>query len=393
MKAADCRNFTIAGHSGSGKTTLAELMLFKAKDIDRRGSIEQKNTASDYTPEEQEKQCSLNSATLHLDWKGKNLFFNDTPGYAEFVGEVVSCMRAADSAMVLVDAVDGPQIGTARSWKMARDRKIPAIGVISRLDRERADFAGTLEKLRETHGRGKALPITWPVGAEADLKKVVNVLFDKDIPADIAAVVPDTNTPIVCYCRQYKRAAQAAMMLDSLGYRRVKFVGDGYEASKSAPRLSLSDVTTTLAEAKAGKTDRQTANNWQRPYPSAKGKPNKGWSGKPLSIAGVEYACGAGTRAGTRGGGALIQCRIPEGSTHFIAMVGVDDNTPVKNCSVVFKVEVEGRELAKTRPMSLGDAHLIAVPLPADAKMIKLFATAKFPVHAAWAGAGFRKAP
>ena len=193
MKAADCRNFTIAGHSGSGKTTLAELMLFKAKAIDRRGSIEQKNTASDYTPEEQEKQCSLNSATLHLDWKGKNLFFNDTPGYAEFVGEVVSCMRAADSAMVLVDAVDGPQIGTARSWKMARDRKIPAIGVISRLDRERADFAGTLEKLRDTLGRGKALPITWPVGAEADLKKVVNVLFDKDIPADIAAEVEEVR--------------------------------------------------------------------------------------------------------------------------------------------------------------------------------------------------------
>ena len=93
------------------------------------------------------------------------------------------------------------------------------------------------------------------------------------------------------------------------------------------------------------------------------------------------------------GGGALIQCRIPEGSTHFIAMVGVDDNTPVKNCPVVFKVEVEGRELAKTRPMSLGEAHLVAVPLPSDAKMIKLFATAKYPVHAAWAGAGFRKAP
>ncbi|MBQ4106497.1 MAG: elongation factor G [Lentisphaeria bacterium] len=193
MKAADCRNFTIAGHSGCGKTTLTEMMLFKAKAIDRRGSVEQKNSTSDYTPEEQEKQCSLTAAALHMDWKGKNLFFTDTPGYAEFVGEVMSCMRAADAAMVVVDSVDGPQIGTARSWKMARDRQIPGIGVISRLDRERADYAGTLEKMRNNHGRNKVLPVTWPIGAESELKKVVNVLFDKDIPADIAAEVEEVR--------------------------------------------------------------------------------------------------------------------------------------------------------------------------------------------------------
>lgn len=211
------------------------------------------------------------------------------------------------------------------------------------------------------------------------------------IPSDVAAVVPDTNTPIVCYCRQYKRAAQAAMMLDMLGYRRVKFVGDGYEASKSAPRVALADVTTTLVDVKGdGKGMASWASPWNKPWPSAKGKPNMGWGGKPISLAGVECGKGVGTEASTIGGGSLIQCEIPNGSTHFIALVGVDDNTPVREWPVVFKVEVDGREQAKTRPLVLGETHLFAVPLPPDAKVLKLFTIGEHPVHAAWAWAGFR---
>ena len=211
------------------------------------------------------------------------------------------------------------------------------------------------------------------------------------IPADIAAMVPDTNTPIVCYCRQYKRAAQAAMMLDTLGYRRVKFVGDGYEASKSVPKVTLSDVNTTLVEVKGdGKGVASWASPWRNPWPSAKGKPNNGWSGKPMSLAGVEYEKGVGTEAATLGGGSLIQCEIPKGSTHFIALVGVDDNTPVKDCPVMFKVEVDGREQATTRPLALGETHLFAVSLLPDAKVLKLFTICEQPVHAAWVGAGFR---
>ena len=185
-KAADCRNFVIAGHSGSGKTTLIESMLFKAKAIDRRGSVEQKNTVSDYSSDEQEKQCSLYSSVLNCQWKDRDLFFMDTPGYAEFVGEVASSMRAADAALVLVDSVDGPQIGTARAWKFSRERDIPRIGLISRLDRDRADFRATLEKMRANHGRNIVLPVTWPIGNGADFTRVINVLFEKDIPSDIA---------------------------------------------------------------------------------------------------------------------------------------------------------------------------------------------------------------
>ncbi len=192
-KAAECRNFAIAGHSGSGKTTLTELMLFKAKAIERRGSVEQKNTVSDYAADEQERQSSLYASVCHCEWKGKDFFFSDTPGNAEFVGDVACGMRAADAGLVVLDAVDGPQIGTARAWMFARGRDIPRFGIINRLDRERGDFDRTLEKMRINHGRNVVLPLTWPIGAEENFSKVINVLFEKDVPADIADKVAEVR--------------------------------------------------------------------------------------------------------------------------------------------------------------------------------------------------------
>lgn len=184
-KAADCRNFVIAGHSGSGKTTLSEFLLFKAQAVDRLGSVDQKNSVSDFTPEEQEKRGSIHSSILNCLWQDKQFFFIDTPGYSEFVGDVASAMRAADAALVVLDAVDGPQVGTARAWKFARERDIPRFGLINRLDRDRADFAGTLEKMRANHGKNVVLPVYWPTGVGANFKGLVNVLFEENLPADI----------------------------------------------------------------------------------------------------------------------------------------------------------------------------------------------------------------
>ncbi len=185
-KAVDCRNFVIAGHSGSGKTSLSDLMLYKAKAVDRLGSVDQKTSISDFSPDEQEKRSSIYSSVLNCIWKDKHFFFTDTPGYAEFVGDTASSMRAADGALVVLDGVEGPQVGTARAWKFARQRDIPRFGFINRLDRERSDFRATLEKMRANHGKNVVIPITWPVGKEADLKGVINVLFEKNVPAEIA---------------------------------------------------------------------------------------------------------------------------------------------------------------------------------------------------------------
>ena len=190
-KAAEIRNFAIAGHAGSGKTTLAEMLVFKGKGITRRGTVETKNTISDFTPEEQERCGSIYATQMNTQWKDHQFFFADTPGYGEFLGEVTASYAAADAALVIIDAVDGPQVGTARAWKFARLAGKPRAAFVNRLDRDRADFATTLEAMRGNHGKNVIIPLYYPVGQEGNFSKVVNVLFDKDIPAEIADQVAE----------------------------------------------------------------------------------------------------------------------------------------------------------------------------------------------------------
>ena len=184
--ATECRNFVIAGHAGSGKTTLCELLLTKGGVISRPGSVEAGNTVSDFMPDEQERRAGIYASVMNCTWKGHPFFFVDTPGYAEFIGECAAAIRAADAALVVLDGIDGPQIGTARAWKMSKERRIPRFGLVNRLDKERADFKRTLEQMRKNHGRNVIIPLYWPVGSEANFKGVVNVLFDKEIPPEIA---------------------------------------------------------------------------------------------------------------------------------------------------------------------------------------------------------------
>lgn len=191
MKAAEIRNFVVAGHSGSGKTSLCEQILFKAKAIDRPGSVDAKNTVSDYTPDEHDKLSSIYASLLNCKWQDKHLFFIDTPGYSEFVGEVVGGVGVADASLVVIDAIDGPQFGTARAWKLSREAGVPRCAFVNRLDKERSDFARTLEVMRKNHGKTVIIPVTYPVGSEANFSRVVNVLFDKDIPAEIAEPVAE----------------------------------------------------------------------------------------------------------------------------------------------------------------------------------------------------------
>ena len=224
--------------------------------------------------------------------------------------------------------------------------------------------------------------------AAGHVEGAVNVPHTR-LGTEIAAVVPDTNTPVVCYCKQYKRAAQAAMMLDTLHYRDVLFAGDGYEASKAAPRVSPADVTTTVAEVKGdGKGKPFWASPWRSPWPLAKGKPNQAWSDKPLTVGGKVYPTGVGTEAAVRGGGTLIQCAVPKGATHFVAKVAIDDASPDKEESVRCTIHVDDLFAAESRPLTSGATHLFAVPV-AGAKVIKLFTIGERPAHVDWLGAGF----
>ena len=111
------RNVVLCGHSGSGKTTLAETMLFEAKAITRRGSIGDNNTQSDYAPLEQQRGHSLFASVLHCTWKDTKINILDTPGLDDFSGEVVTALKVADTALVLLNARSGVEVGTELLWE------------------------------------------------------------------------------------------------------------------------------------------------------------------------------------------------------------------------------------------------------------------------------------
>jgi elongation factor G len=187
ITAENSRNFVVAGHAGSGKTSLCDLMLFKGKSVDRCGKIDQKNSISDYTPDEQEKMSSIYATTLHCPWNNNYFFFNDTPGYGEFICETIAALSASDAALVVIDGVSGVEVGTARAMKLSRKKAIPRIIFINRLDKERADFNAVLAQIQDTYGKTVCVPFTMPVGKESGFESVLHVLKDKDLPAEMAA--------------------------------------------------------------------------------------------------------------------------------------------------------------------------------------------------------------
>ena len=189
------RNFVVAGHSGCGKTTLCDLMLYKAKAVDRLGSVDTKTSVSDFTPDEQEKRSSIYTAYMSCEWNGFRFFFSDTPGYGPFIGEVIPAYRASGAALVVLDGANGLEIGASRAFKLGKSFDIPKLAFINRLDREDADFFRVVSQLQEAYGKNVCVPMTLPVGKGPDFQRVVSVLGD---PAQL----PDELKEYAAQCRE-----------------------------------------------------------------------------------------------------------------------------------------------------------------------------------------------
>ncbi|MCH9039363.1 MAG: elongation factor G [Chloroflexi bacterium] len=183
------RNVVLISHSGAGKTILSEAMLHTAGATTRLGSVEDGTTVSDFEPEEERRQGSVQTAILTCPWRDSKINILDTPGYADFRGEVISAVRVADAAVIVVACPYGVEVGTAQMWKMADQRKLPRVIYISKMDRENADFDRALESLTERFGRG-CVPVQVPIGSESGFSGIVNLLDPKsEAPDEMAGQV------------------------------------------------------------------------------------------------------------------------------------------------------------------------------------------------------------
>jgi elongation factor G len=174
---AKIRNVALVGHGGSGKTSLAEALLFVTGAIPRLGRVEDGNTVCDFDPEEERRGISVSMAIAPFEHEGHKVNLLDTPGYADFVGDVAAAFLAADLAVFVVSAVEGVEVQTEMAWRMAEQAKIPRAVFVNKLDRERASFARTLDDLKAKFGTGIA-PLELPIGEEASFHGVVDLLTD-----------------------------------------------------------------------------------------------------------------------------------------------------------------------------------------------------------------------
>ncbi|OIR05743.1 elongation factor G [mine drainage metagenome] len=172
---AHVKNIALLGHSGSGKTTLAESMLFEAGLISRRGTIEEKNTVSDYTELEQERGNSIFSKLLHTRWRGYKINIIDTPGYDDFAGEVISALRVADTGIVLLNAAMGVEVGTDIIMEYTDEFKTPTILAINQLDHSKADFDKTVREAKNHFG-SHIVVAQYPLNQGEGFNKIVDVL-------------------------------------------------------------------------------------------------------------------------------------------------------------------------------------------------------------------------
>ncbi|HEX2916274.1 MAG TPA: elongation factor G [Chloroflexia bacterium] len=172
------RNVGLFSHGGAGKTSLTEAMLFTSKAINRLGRVDEGNTVSDFDPDEVKRHISVNTSVAPCEWKDVKINLIDAPGYADFIGETKSAMRVADSALILLDATGGVEVGTDQVWQYASERNIPRFLFINKLDRENANFNSALEAAQTAFGPN-VVPLQLPIGKESGFRGIVDLINQK----------------------------------------------------------------------------------------------------------------------------------------------------------------------------------------------------------------------
>jgi elongation factor G len=171
------RNVAVVGHGGSGKTSLVDALAFVSGTSKRHGAVPDGTALTDYTPDEIDRQFSINLALAYAEWMDTKINLIDTPGYMDFIGDAAAGIYAADAALIVLSATAGVEVGTEHVWDQASERGIPRMFFVSLMDKEHADFEKVFRDIRD-HVTSKVVPIEIPVGEGADFHGIIN-LFSK----------------------------------------------------------------------------------------------------------------------------------------------------------------------------------------------------------------------
>jgi elongation factor G len=171
----EIKNIALVGGAKSGKTTLSESMLFEGGFIKRRGSVDDKNTVSDYRPIELERQNSVSSTLLYVEKNGYKINIIDTPGFDDFIGEVVAAMKVVDTAVMVINAQSGIDVGTDLSWRYASQNQVPVIFAINHLEHESSNFDEIIRQLKQNYGNNLIL-CQYPVNPGLGFNAIIDIL-------------------------------------------------------------------------------------------------------------------------------------------------------------------------------------------------------------------------
>ena len=172
------RNVALISHVGTGKTSLVDAALYDSGAVTRQGKVDEGSSVADHDPDELKRGMTLNTKVLPVEWKNTKINFIDTPGYADFVGEVKAGLRVADAALVVVTAEKGVEVGTELTWQYAGERNLPRMVLVNKLDRENTSFDQALESLRKQFGL-KVVPLQLPLGEQASFRGVIDLVSQK----------------------------------------------------------------------------------------------------------------------------------------------------------------------------------------------------------------------
>ena len=177
------RNIVLASHSSAGKTMLVEALANFTGVTTRMGQIEDGTTISDNDDEEIRRGISLFTSMVPIEYKDKKLNFFDTPGYTDFIGEVISAMSVADGALILVDSVAGLEVGTEMALQYSEQFKLPRIILINKMERENANFQKAFQSVQD-HTETRLIPLQLPWGEKSEFKGVIDLLAMKAYEGD-----------------------------------------------------------------------------------------------------------------------------------------------------------------------------------------------------------------